>query len=78
MFFVPGALISVLTFPGVIVHEIGHLVFCRFYRVAVLKVCYFRFGNPAGYVIHEKPRSATQSMMIGIGPFWLIRSSARS
>src|SRR5262245_37083476 len=29
MFFVPGFLISILTFPGVIVHEAAHAFFCR-------------------------------------------------
>jgi len=71
MFFIPGWLISIVTFPGVIVHEIAHQFFCRLFRVAVLDVCYFRFGNPAGYVIHEAPRSAFQSIGIGIGPFIL-------
>jgi len=51
MFFIPGPVIAALTFPGVIVHEMAHQLFCRLFRVAVLDVCYFRFGNPAGYVI---------------------------
>jgi hypothetical protein len=67
--FVPGWLVAVATFPGIIVHEIAHLFFCRLFRVPVLKVCYFRFGNPAGYVIHETPHSVYQSLMISIGPF---------
>ena len=71
MFFIPGFLISILTFPGVIVHEIAHQLFCRWARVAVLDVCYFRFGNPAGFVVHEPPRHAWQSLLIGIGPFFV-------
>ena len=35
----------------------------------VFDVCYFRVGNPAGYVIHENPRRASQQIWIGIGPF---------
>jgi hypothetical protein len=66
---IPGQLIAVLTFPGVIVHEAAHQLFCRFFRVAVLKVCYFRFGNPAGYVLHEPPALPYQQIWIGIGPF---------
>jgi hypothetical protein len=69
MFFIPGPLIAALTFPGVIVHEMAHQLFCRLCRVAVLEVCYFRFGNPAGYVIHEPPRTPYQHILIGIGPF---------
>lgn len=68
---IPGFLISVITFPGVIVHEAAHQLFCRLYRVAVLDVCYFRFGNPSGYVIHEPPRKASHNILIGIGPFFV-------
>jgi len=66
---IPGEFIALLTFPGVIVHEIAHQLFCRICRVAVFDVCYFRWGNPAGYVIHEKPRTINQQILIGIGPF---------
>lgn len=69
MFFIPGFLISLVTFPGVIVHELAHQLFCRYYRVPVFKVVYFQLSNPAGYVIHEIPRSKLQSVMISIGPF---------
>jgi hypothetical protein len=48
MFFIPGQLISLLSFPGIIVHEFAHLIFCRLRKVAILDVCYFRFDNPAG------------------------------
>src|SRR5579883_1252201 len=69
MFFIPGWLIAIVTFPGVIVHEMAHQFFCRLSRVAVFEVCYFRIGNPAGYVIHEHPKYAWQHILIGIGPF---------
>jgi hypothetical protein len=66
---IPGFIISIITFPGVIVHEFAHLFFCRLMRAAVFDVCYFRFGNPAGYVVHEPPKTAGQNLMIAIGPF---------
>lgn len=69
--FIPGPVISAITFPGVIVHELAHQLFCRLYKVPVLKVVYFRFGNPAGYVLHEVPAKKWQSIMISIGPFFL-------
>jgi len=71
MFFIPGFIITALTFPGVIVHELAHQLFCRWYKVAIFKVVYFQFGNPAGYVIHEIPRTKLQTIMISIGPFFL-------
>lgn len=71
MFFIPGVIISFVTFPGVIVHEFAHQLFCRFFRVAVLDVCYFRTGNPAGFVVHEHPRKASHQIWIGLGPFFV-------
>ena len=68
---IPGILISLLTFPGVIVHELAHQIFCRLTNTAVLDVCYFRIGNPSGYVIHEKPKSAGRNILIGVGPFFI-------
>jgi len=32
-------------------------------------VCYFRFGNPAGFVIHEPATKSYQSVLISVGPF---------
>jgi len=71
MFFIPGFLIAIVTFPGVIVHEVAHQLFCRLCKVAVLDVCYFRFENPCGYVVHEIPESGYKSILIGVGPFFV-------
>lgn len=68
MFFIPGILISFLTFPGVIVHELAHQLFCRLSRVPVFEVCYFQRGNPCGYVVHEKVDNPWKSFIICIGP----------
>ncbi len=62
-------IISGITFPGVIFHEFGHTLFCALTGVKVHKTCYFRFGNPAGYVIHERPQNFMQSFLIAGGPF---------
>lgn len=66
---IPGFLIAMLTFPGVIVHEMAHQWFCRRFGLAVLDVCYLRFGNPCGYVVHEHARTPSQSIWISVGPF---------
>ena len=71
MWFIPGFLISIATFPGVIIHELAHVAFCKFTDTRVLRVCYFRVGNPAGYVIHEQPSTVWRHIMIGIGPFFV-------
>ena len=69
MLFIPSSIISGLTFPGVVVHELSHLLFCRLFKVPVHEVCYFRMGNPAGYVIHGKPDKWTHQVLISVGPF---------
>jgi hypothetical protein len=68
---IPGFIISWLTFPGVMVHEWAHLVFCRLTGTRVHEVCYFQFGNPPGYVMHERPSSVWRHILIGIGPLFV-------
>jgi len=65
---IPGQLISILTFPGVIVHEWAHKFFCEKADVPVYKVKYFSFGNPAGYVIHGEITNLKSSFLISVGP----------
>ncbi len=69
MIIIPGFLISLLTFPGVIIHEAAHQLFCRIQGLAVFDVCYFRLGNPAGYVIHEETDNFRKSFFVSMGPF---------
>ena len=71
MFFIPGEAISILTFPGIIVHEFSHMFFCKLRKVAVLDVCYFKVGNPAGYVIHESTSNFTTTFLVSMGPFFI-------
>ena len=57
-----------LTFPGVIVHEWAHKIFCQLSGLKVMKTVYFRFGNPSGYVMHEAPRNYLESFFVSVGP----------
>ncbi|MBN2099112.1 MAG: DUF3267 domain-containing protein [Dehalococcoidia bacterium] len=66
-----GQIITLLTFPGVIIHELAHVLCCLLTGTRVIKVRLFRFGNPAGYVIHEHPSSAWKTILIGVGPFFV-------
>ena len=68
MIIIPGWLVSLATFPGIIVHEIAHRLFCDLAKVPVYNVCYFRIGNPAGYVIHGPVKELKSSLLISIGP----------
>ena len=67
--FIPGWLITLVTFPGVVVHEAAHRFFCDLTDTPVYEVSYFRpAANPAGYVIHGKPPSLRASLLISAGP----------
>lgn len=68
---IPGFIVAWITFPGVIVHEIAHQLFCYLYGIKVVKVCYFRFGNPCGYVIHGPARKPWHNVMTAVGPFFV-------
>lgn len=41
------------------------------YRIKVIEVCYFRCGNPAGYVLHGPAAKPWHNVMVAIGPFFL-------
>lgn len=69
MLLIPGTFIALLTFPGVVIHELGHRIFCQLVGVRVYKTVYFRFGNPAGYVIHEAPARYSSTFLITVAPF---------
>ena len=66
---IPGILIALLTFPGVIVHEAAHMLFCRLRGVAVFDACFFRLGNPCGYVSHERVNDFNSLFLVAVGPF---------
>jgi len=64
-------ILSWLTFPGIMLHEYGHAWACRLLGIRVIKVCYLRIGNPVGYVLHERPQSAIQHIMVATAPFFV-------
>lgn len=68
---IPGFLISVITFPGVAVHELAHQICCRICRIPVYEVKYFRLQNPCGYVLHEPTANPWKNLITGLGPFFV-------
>ncbi len=62
-------LIALVTFPGIILHEWAHKFFCDRTKVPVYKTCYFRLGNPAGYVIHGPVDNYGKAFLIATAPF---------
>jgi hypothetical protein len=64
-------ILSYATFPGVITHEFAHAWACRRMGVRVIKVCYLRLGNPPGYVLHGRPATALQHIVIATAPLFI-------
>jgi hypothetical protein len=64
-------LLSCLTFPGIIIHEFAHAWACRKLGIHVERVCYLRFGNPMGYVLHGRPESVFQHILVATAPFFV-------
>ena len=71
MIIIPGFLIALLTFPGVIIHEAAHLLFCRITKLAVFDVCFFQLANPSGYVVHEQTDNFYKTFLVSMGPFFV-------
>lgn len=69
IYYIPGELIALVTFPGVIIHEIAHRLFCDLTNVGVYKIYYFiPFSQTAGCVIHEPTKSLWRALLISTGP----------
>jgi hypothetical protein len=65
-----GFAVGVFTFPGVVVHEFAHMLFCKLTGVRVLAVSYLELdGGRLGYVRHEPPSRPWQTFIISTGPF---------
>lgn len=69
--FIPGQIIALFTFPGVIVHEWSHATMCRWREIPVHEICYFRFGDPSGYVSHDPPTDFWNTFLISFAPLLL-------
>jgi hypothetical protein len=72
--FIPGVFIAVLTFPGVIVHEAAHFLFCRLGGVPIFDACFFQvrgLNDPVGFVVHGPTRDFKTTFLVCLGPFFL-------
>jgi len=59
---------SILTAPGVMVHELAHAFFCVISGVRIRRISLFRFDRVAGYVLHDEPKGFFSSFLISFGP----------
>lgn len=65
-----GEFIALISFPGVILHEIAHRFFCDLFDIPVFHVNYFNMESTtnAGHVIHQKTDNIRHAFFIGVGP----------
>jgi len=68
---IPGFVISIVTFPGVIIHELAHQIFCMLCGMKIYEVKYFQPKNPCGYVIHEPSDRPLHVFLTAMGPFFI-------
>jgi hypothetical protein len=69
MLYIPAWIVALVTFPGVILHEISHRFFCDIFNVPVYSVRYFvLFSQQAGQVIFAKPDTLLKMFFIAIAP----------
>lgn len=66
---IPGELIAMVTFPGVILHEIAHRFFCDINNVPVYEIRYFKLWNRvAGHVVYKPTNNVKHDFLIAIAP----------
>lgn len=71
IYFISGEFITLVTFPGVFLHEIAHRLACDLQDIPVYYINYFSAGSKvAGHVIHRKTDSFRKAFFIGMAPFF--------
>ena len=74
---IPGGFFAIITFPGVMMHELSHYLMCRLFKVRVhqlklfsLQEEHFSFSSnaPVGWVSHEPPKEYYKTFLISIAP----------
>ena len=65
---IPRFIISLLSFPGIIVQQFFVMMFCRIRNIGIYHVSYFRFGKTAGKVIHEPIEKVSDALIIYLVP----------
>jgi hypothetical protein len=66
---ISGPAFALLTFPGVIMHEIAHRFMCDILQIPVYDINYFSGGDTqAGHVCHYKTDNVNHDLLIGFAP----------
>ncbi|MGE0009671.1 MAG: hypothetical protein AB7F19_03945 [Candidatus Babeliales bacterium] len=71
IFFIPGEFIALLTFPGIIMHEISHRFMCDVFNIPVYEVNYFKiFSKTAGHVLHGRIVNVKHNVLVALAPLF--------
>jgi hypothetical protein len=68
MFLFVRSVLDALTFPGIVVQQAARKLLCHATGTEVTDVCWFRWEQPTGYVVHEDPNAVWKQYLIGLGP----------
>lgn len=72
IFYIPGEFIALITFPGIVLHEIAHRFFCDVFDIDVYHIRYFiAFDQKAGHVVHAPTDNLWHRFFIGVGPLFI-------
>lgn len=66
--YIPAEMVALITFPGVILHEVSHRFFCDIFNIPVCYIDYFSPQKTAGQVIHAPIKSGHQALLVSIAP----------
>lgn len=66
--YIPAEAVAVITFPGVVLHEVSHRLVCDIFNIPVYSVNYFSPSKKAGHVIHAPIQKEYQSLLVSIAP----------
>ncbi|MCP4214115.1 MAG: DUF3267 domain-containing protein [bacterium] len=68
---IPGWIVSMLSFPGVIVQQAIHMLICKWRHIPIMELRFFQTGEPVGCVLHENPKDFLSAFLVCIGPFFV-------
>ena len=68
IYYAVRATVATLLFPGVVVHEAAHVLFCKFFGIRVHEVRFFSIKRAIGYVHRDNGTRPIQNILIGLGP----------
>ncbi|MDP9267077.1 MAG: hypothetical protein M3P27_01970 [Acidobacteriota bacterium] len=66
-----GIFLTALTFPGAMVREAAHLMFCRMFKLAIFDVRFLELAPPFGHVQHEHSNHFGAAAGETLGPFFI-------